>query len=163
MLSKRKSQEIDHKRKILVIIDETPECRRAVIFAAQHAKNTNGTLILLSVIDNSRFQHFLGVDKVMRMESTAHAYVILEKIADDVRTTQALEAETIMREGEKINEIFKLINEDQDIALIVLAASCHTERPGPLIQSIAHRGSTFPIPVTIIPSDLPEEEIEVVA
>ncbi|MDD9330375.1 MAG: universal stress protein, partial [Bartonella sp.] len=69
MLSKRKSQEINHKRKILVIIDETPECRRAVIFAAQHAKNTNSTLILLSIIDNSRFQHFLGVDKVMRMES----------------------------------------------------------------------------------------------
>ncbi|WP_455476833.1 universal stress protein [Bartonella sp. B41] len=161
MVSKRKKPKMNQKRKILVIIDETPECQRAVAFATQHAKNTNRTLVLLSVIDNSEFQHFLGVNDVMRTESTQQAYRILKQIANGM--TQTLATETIVREGKKIDEILKLINEDKEIALIVLAAGEHTEGPGPLVQSIANRGTTFSIPVTVIPSNLADEDIESVA
>ncbi|MCZ2203288.1 universal stress protein [Bartonella sp. A05] len=163
MVSKRKNCETDHRRKILVIIDNTQECRRAVSFAAQHAKNTNRTLMLLSVIDSSEFQHFLGVNEIMRTEATQNASMILQQIADEMRTTKTLEVEGIVREGKKIDEILKLIDEDRDIAIIVLAASGSTEGPGPLVQSIANRGGTFSIPVTIIPSGLADEDIETVA
>lgn len=163
MTSKRNSSEISHRRKILVIIDHTQECRRAVSFAAQHAKNTERTLVLLSVIDNSEFQHFLGVNEIMRTEATQNAFMTLQQIADEIRATKTIEAEKIVREGKKIDEILKLIDEDQDIAIIVLAASGSTEGPGPLVQSIANRGGTFSIPVTIIPSGLADEDIETVA
>ncbi|MCZ2158947.1 universal stress protein [Bartonella sp. 220] len=163
MVSKRKSPQKSHKKKILVIIDETPECRRAVAFAAQHAQNTNRTLVLLCVVDSIEFQHFLGVNNVMRTESTQIADKILREIAHDVRKTHALKAEIIIREGEKIDEISKLINEDKEIALIVLAASAHAEGPGPLIQLIGNRGTAFSIPVTVIPSNIADENIESIA
>ncbi|WP_332060719.1 universal stress protein [Bartonella sp. CB74] len=163
MVSQHKSPKKDHKRKILVIIDETPECRRAVAFAAQHAQNTQRTLVLLSVIDSSEFQHFLGVNDVMRTELTQNAYTVLKQIADDVHTSHALDAEMIVREGKKVDEILKLIDQDKEIALIVLAASEHTEGPGPLVQLIAYRGAAFSIPVTVIPSNLADEDIESVA
>ncbi|WP_336294853.1 universal stress protein [Bartonella sp. CB169] len=163
MHSKQQNLKRDHKKKILVIIDETPECRRAVAFAAQHAKNTNGTLLLLCVVDSGEFQHFLGVGNVMRMESTQSAHKVLGEIADDVRTTHALETEIIVREGKKIDEISKLINEDKKIGLIVLAASGQAEGPGPLIQLIGNRGTAFSIPVTVIPSNLTDEDIESIA
>ncbi|WP_336288124.1 MULTISPECIES: universal stress protein [unclassified Bartonella] len=163
MVSQHKSPKKDHKRKILVIIDETPECRRAVAFAAQHAQNTQRTLVLLSVIDSSEFQHFLGVNDVMRTELTQNAYTVLKQIADDVHTSHALDAEMIVREGKKVDEILKLIDQDKEIALIVLAASGHTEGPGPLVQLIAYRGTAFSIPVTVIPSNLADEDIESVA
>ncbi|WP_455481763.1 universal stress protein [Bartonella sp. B35(2025)] len=153
MISRKENMKADQKGKVLVIIDETPECLRAVAFAAQHAKNTNKTLILLSVVDNSEFQHFLGVTDIMRTESTQQAYKVLEQIANNVRAIQTFEIETIVREGKKIDE-------DKKIALIVLAASGHTEGPGPLVKLIANRGTAFSIPVTVIPSNLADEYIE---
>ncbi|WP_332065687.1 universal stress protein [Bartonella sp. CB189] len=163
MVSERKRPKENRRRKILVIIDETPECRCAVSFAAQHAKNTNRTLVLLSIIDNSEFQHFLGVDNIMRTELTQNAYETQKKIADDMRDTQICNAEMIVREGKKIDEIFKLISEDKEIALVVLAASEQIEGPGPLVQLISHRETAFSIPVIVIPSNLSDEDIESLA
>ncbi|WP_336279584.1 universal stress protein [Bartonella sp. CB175] len=163
MVSEEKSKKTDHKRKILVIIDGTSECRRAVAFAAQHAKNTNRTLVLLSVVDNSEFQHFLGVNNIMRTELTQSAYETLKQIADDVYTAHTLETEIIVREGKKIDEIFELINKDKKISLIVLAASGQVEGPGPLVQLISSREPAFSIPVTVIPSNLADEDIEILA
>lgn len=163
MDSKQEDPKRDCKKKILVIIDETPECRRAVSFAAHHARNTEKTLVLLYVVDTTDFQHFLGVNDVMRTESTENAHKMLEEIAEDIHTTHALEIEIMMREGKKIDEISKLIDEDKEIALIVLAASEHTEGPGPLIQLIGNRGTAFSIPVTVIPSNLADEDIESIA
>ncbi|WP_208441694.1 universal stress protein [Bartonella raoultii] len=163
MVSKQEDPRRDHKKKILVIIDETPECRRAVSFAAHHAQNTKKTLVLLCVVDTAEFQHFLGVNDVVRTESRQNAHKMLGELAEDIRTTYALETEIMMREGQTINEISKLIDEDKEIALIVLAASEHTEGPGPLIQLIGNRGTAFSIPVTVIPSNLSDEDIESIA
>ncbi|WP_019221933.1 universal stress protein [Bartonella senegalensis] len=163
MVSKQNKVKKDHKRKILVIIDETPECRRAVAFAAQHAQNTQRTLVLFCVVDSVEFQHFLGVNNVMRTEATQTAHKVLGEIAKDVRTTHSLATQIIVREGKKIDEISKLIDEDKQITLIVLAASGHTEGPGPLVQLIGNRGTAFSIPVTVIPSNLSDEDIERIA
>lgn len=163
MISKPKNPKKKTKKKNLVIIDETPECRRAVAFAAQHAQNTNRTLVLLCVVDSTEFQHFLGVNNIMRTESTQSAHKILGDIASDVRASHALETEIVVREGKKIDEISKLIDEDKRIALIVLAASGHTEGPGPLIQLIGNKGTAFSIPVIVIPSNLADEDIRSIA
>ncbi|MBB4077126.1 nucleotide-binding universal stress UspA family protein [Bartonella fuyuanensis] len=163
MISKPQNPKRKTKKKNLVIIDETPECRRAVAFAAQHAQNTNRTLVLLCVVDSTEFQHFLGVNDVMRTESTQSAYKLLRDIATEVRTSHALETEIVVREGKKIDEISKLIDRDQRIALIVLAASEHIEGPGPLIQLIGNKGTAFSIPVIVIPSNLADEDIKSIA
>ncbi|WP_455473923.1 universal stress protein [Bartonella sp. B30(2025)] len=163
MVAQQKKTKINRKKKILVFIDDTPECQRAVAFAAQHAQNTKRTLVFLSVIDSSEFQHFLGVNDVMRTELTQKAHEKLKKIADNVRTTHPIKTEVIVREGKKVDEILKLIDQDKKIILLVLAASGHTDGPGPLIQLIAHKGSSFSIPVTVIPSNLADEDIESIA
>ncbi|WP_375706808.1 universal stress protein [Bartonella sp. AA126HLJHH] len=163
MISKPQNPKKKPKKKNLVIIDETPECRRAVAFAAQHAQNTSRTLVLLCVVDSVEFQHFLGVNNVMRTESKQSAHKILGDIASEVRTTHALETEIVVREGKKIDEISKLIDEDKRIALIVLAASGHTEGPGPLVQLIGNKGTAFSIPVIVIPSNLADEDIRSIA
>ena len=69
MVSKRLSRETGHRRKFLVVVDETPECERAVAYAARRAQTTNGTVLLLFVIDSADFQGLLGVAKVMRAEA----------------------------------------------------------------------------------------------
>ncbi|MBK3746074.1 universal stress protein [Paraburkholderia aspalathi] len=162
MVSKRLSRETGHRRKFLVIIDGTPECARAVAYASLRAKNTNGSLVLLFVIDTSDFQHFLGVGEIMRTEEEERARATLEKLAAGVREKHGLDAELIVREGETAEELHHLIEEDQDIAILVLAAGSSKEGPGPLVQSIAGRGTSFPIPVTIVPMSLSDEDIDAV-
>ncbi|WP_420960267.1 universal stress protein [Brucella sp. IR073] len=163
MVSKRLSREAGHRRKFLAVIDETPECERAVAYAARRAKNTGGSLVFLFVIDSADFQHFLGVGEIMRAEAEERAQGALNKFAAKVREAQGLEPELVLREGQTAEEIHNLIEEDQDIAILVLAAGAGTEGPGPLVQSIAGRGAAFPIPVTVVPHNLTDEDIDAVA
>jgi nucleotide-binding universal stress UspA family protein len=163
MVSKRLSREAGHRRKFLVSVDETPECGRAVAYASRRAKNTNGILVLLFVIDPSDFQQFLGVGNIMRAEAEERAHTALSKYSTQLREQHGIEPEQIIREGVTVEEIHRLIEEDQDIAILVLAAGSGKEGPGPLVQSISGRGAPFPIPVTVIPSDLSDEDIDAVA
>ena len=163
MVSKRLSREAGHRRKFLAVIDETPECERAVAYAARRAQNTGGAVVLLYVIDSADFQQFLGVEKIMREEAQAEAAKVLDRFATRLRETLGIEPELVIREGNRAEEIHKLIEEDQDIAILVLAAGGSKEGPGPLVSSIAGKGAAFPIPVTVVPASLTDEDIESLA
>lgn len=160
MVSKRLSREAGHRRKFLTIIDDTPECERAVAYASKRAVSTNGVPVLLYVVDPTDFQAFLGVEKVMREEATATAQSALDQAATKIRSALGIEPELVIREGKPAEEIHKLIEEDQDIAILVLAASNAKEGPGPLVASIAGKGAAFPIPVTVVPHSLSDEDID---
>jgi nucleotide-binding universal stress UspA family protein len=163
MVSKRLSREAGHRRKFLAIIDDTPECERAVAYASKRAMSTNGMPVLLYVIDPTDFQAFLGVEKVMREEATTAAQAALDSAAAKIRNTLGIEPELVVREGKPSEEIHKLIEEDQDIAILVLAAGGAKEGPGPLVASIAGKGAAFPIPVTVVPVSLSDEDIDSLA
>ncbi|MBN9073380.1 MAG: universal stress protein [Rhizobiales bacterium] len=158
MVSKRLSREAGHRRKFLAIIDDTPECERAVAYAARRAKTTGGVLVLLFVIEPGDFQHWLGVEKIMREEATAAAKAALDQHAARARE-QGIEPELAIREGKPSEEIHGLIEEDQDIAILVLAAGMGKEGPGPLVSLVAGKGTGFPIPVTVVPQNLSDEDI----
>lgn len=160
MVSKRLSREAGHRRKFLAIIDDTPECERAVAYASRRAKSTNGALVLLYVIEPGDFQHWLGVEKIMRAEAMETAQSALNGFATKVREQVGTEPELVVREGTPAEEIHRLIEEDQDIAILVLAAGAGKEGPGPLVASIAGKAAAFPIPVTVVPQNLSDEDIE---
>ena len=44
MVSRRLAREEGHRRKFLCVIDDTPECDRAVVYAATRAIHTAGTI-----------------------------------------------------------------------------------------------------------------------
>ena len=160
MVSKRLIREAGHKRKFLTVIDDTPECERAVAYASRRALNTGGSLVLLFVIEPQDFQHWLGVEQVMRAEAMETAEAALAKYAAYAREKVGIESENVVREGVAVEQIHALIEEDQDIAILVLAAGAAKEGPGPLVSSIAGRNAAFPIPVTVVPYNLSDEDIE---
>ena len=160
MVSRRLSRLEGHRRKFLAVIDDTPECSRAVHYAARRAKNSNGGLVLLYVIANADFQQWLGVEAIMRAEAMAEAEAALAKAAETVRETIGIDAEMVIREGKPAEEIHTLIDEDRDIAILVLASGSTKDGPGPLVSMIAGRGAAFPIPVTVLPDVLTNEEID---
>ena len=163
MVSKRLSREAGHRRKFLAVIDDTPECERAVAYASKRAQSTGGALVMLYVIEPGDFQHWLGVEKIMRDEAMATAGAALDVYARKVREKLGIEPELVIREGKPAEEIHKLIEEDQDIAILVLAAGASKEGPGPLVASIAGKSAAFPIPVTVVPLSLSDEDIDSLA
>src|SRR5262249_53798546 len=60
----------------------------------------------------------------------------------------------------KAQEVLNLIEDDEDIAALVLAAATSKEGPGPLVSSLAKNAGDFPIPVAIVPGHLNDEELD---
>jgi nucleotide-binding universal stress UspA family protein len=163
MVSKRLSREAGHRRKFLTVVDETPECERAIAYASRRAESTGGVVVLLFVIEPGDFQHWLGVEQIMREEANASAQAALDSHAAKVRAHVGIEPELVVREGTATEEIHKLIEDDQDIAILVLAAGGAKEGPGPLVSAVAGKAAAFPIPVTVVPMSLSDEEIDSLA
>ena len=66
----------------------------------------------------------------------------------------------MIREGDPTEQILDVIDQDADIAMLVLAANPGPEGPGPLISMLAGAVGSFPIPVTIISGDLSDEAVD---
>ena len=83
MSSKRSSYEAGHKRKYLVVIDDTEECDRAVYWAAKRAGRTKSQIVMLRVIEpGDRNQQWLGVADIMKAEQQEAANATLDKFAE---------------------------------------------------------------------------------
>lgn len=165
MSAKRKSYEPGHQRKFLVIVDETPECDRAVYYAARRASRTGGRLVLFAAISVGEVnQQWLGVGDLMLEEAREEANGRLDHYAARARNLAGVDPERVLRQGVKSDEILKYIDEDEDIAVLVLAAGTGKEGPGPLVSSLAGAGSSeFPIPITIVPGHLKDEDLDALA
>jgi nucleotide-binding universal stress UspA family protein len=161
---KRQIYSEGHKRKFLVVVDETPECESALAFAASRAKRTKGQLALLYVIEpEGEAMHWLGVEDVAREEGQSKAKAVFRLFGRKLKTMgfEELVPEEIMREGIKSDEITALIEEDEDIGVLVLGASKDPSGPGPLVSSLAggRLAGVFPIPITVVPGHLSTDEI----
>jgi nucleotide-binding universal stress UspA family protein len=100
----------------------------------------------------------------MRAEAMEAAETALGRFADMIREWSNTEPELVIREGNRAEEIVKLIDEDPDIAILVLAAASDKEGPGPLVAALAGKASgTFSVPITIVPGHLDDEAINAIS
>ncbi len=164
MSTKRRIYETGHKRKYMVVIDDTDECDRALYWAARRAGRTKSQLIMLLVIEpGERNQQWLGVADIMKAEAEEAANKILDKYAKRAKEIAGVEPDRVVREGDPIEEITKLIDEDTDIGILVLAAGTGKDDPGPLVSSLAKTAANFPIPIAIVPGHLRDDDLEAMA
>ena len=161
MSIKRRSYEAGHSPKFLVVIDDTPECDRAVYFASRRALRTGASVIMLRVIETQdRNQQWLGVADIMQAEALEAANAVLDKFAARIKKLVRTKPDRVIREGSTSEEIVKLIDADADIGILVLAAGIGKEGPGPLVSNLAKTAGQFPIPVAIVPGHLSDEDID---
>ena len=161
MSTKRRSYEAGHSPKFLVVIDDTPECDRAVYFASRRALRIGATVLMLRVIETAdRNQQWLGVADIMRAEAHEEANAVLDRHAARISSITGVMPERVIREGDTAKELLALIEEDEDIALLVLGAGDGKDGPGPLVASLAGNAGTFPIPVAIVPGHLSDDELD---
>jgi nucleotide-binding universal stress UspA family protein len=161
MSSKRRSYEAGHSPKFLVVIDDSAECDRAVYFASRRALRIGAGVVMLRVIDmHDRNQQWLGVADIMRAEAHEEANAVLDRYAARVSSITGVMPQRVIREGDKVQELLNLIEENEDIAALILAAGTGKDGPGPLVSSLSKNAGTFPIPVAIVPGHLSDEDLD---
>jgi len=115
MSRKRRSYETGHKPKLLVVIDDTEECDRAVYFASRRAARIGGNVIMLRVMEtHDQSQQWLGVADIMRAEAREEADAQLAKFTARAKAIAGIAPECVVREGDTAEEILNLIDEDED-------------------------------------------------
>lgn len=149
------------KRKFLVIADDTVECRVALRFAARRAEKTGGRLAIMCIIAPADFQHWMAVEEKMREEAREEVEALLHTLAKQVKEISDATPELLIREGKPREQILQQLKEDPNIAVLVLGAATAPEGPGPLVSMIAGKATNaYPIPVTIVPGHLTDEEVD---
>lgn len=151
-----------HVRKFLVVVDKTPECRVAIRFATRRAQHTGGRVTLLCIAQPGDFQQWRGVEEIMREEAHQDAEAQIYAAAKMVNELSGILSELVISHGRATECLLDLIRRDRDISILVLAASTAKEGPGPLVSLFAGPGQ-HPIPVTIVPGGLSDEEIDALA
>ena len=161
MSLKRRSYEAGHKPKYLVVIDESPECDRAVYYASRRAARTGAGVVMLLVIEpHDRHQQWLGVADIMKAEAHEAADLKLDEFASRANGVAGITPDRVIRDGDTAEQILKLIDEDEDITTLVLAAATGKDGPGPLVTSLGKTVSQYPIPVAIVPGHLGDEDLD---
>lgn len=166
--AKETAKKPDASRKLLVVVDDSPESRVATYFASRRALHTGGIVTLLYVIPPAELQHWQAVEEVMQDEAREEAERILHDVAAEVIEVCGHMPEMVIRGGKTREQIQELIKEDRNIKILVLGAAVGKGDPGPLISSIATGGfvedfGVPPIPLAIVPGSLTREEIDALA
>jgi len=158
----RRSYQAGHRPKLLVLVDDTDDCAKAVYYASRRAARIGAKVTLLRVIEPPDGElTWLGVAYTMLSEAQQEAQQLLDRYATLGESIIGAEVpETMIRRGDVAGETFKLIESDEDIAMLVLAAGGSHQGPGPLIVELGRTAGTYPIPLLIVPAHLSEAELD---
>jgi nucleotide-binding universal stress UspA family protein len=150
----------EHLWKFMVVVDETPEFRRALRFASLRAAKINGGVVLLHIIPPADFQHWMAVEKLMREEAREEARHFHNELVAEVQSLTGITPEVVVREGKPQEEILAQIDDDPDIHILVLGAS-QDENPGPLVSAFGGPLlQKIHIPVLFVPGTLTDQQID---
>ena len=151
-------------RVFLVVVDETEEMEVALRFACRRARHTGGRVALLYVIEPAEFQHWMAVEDLMREEARSEGEQLLQKLAARVNELVGSIPILYVREGKVRDELFKLLDEEPRVSILVLGANPGSRGPGPLVSALTGKMiGKLRIPVTVVPGNLGDEEIDMIS
>lgn len=148
-------------RVFLVVVDETEEMPVALRFACQRARHTGGRVALLYVIEPADFQHWRAVEELMREEARNEGEQLLQRLAAQVNDLVGAIPILYVREGKVADELFKLLDEEPQISILVLGANTGARGPGPLVSALTGKMvGRLRVPLTVVPGNLSDEAID---
>jgi len=150
-------------RKFLVVVDDSPEFDAALRYAARRAKSTGGRVALLRVISDSSDEHWSGVRDEIQRQQRQEAEALLVRLGETAAERSGAQPIFLIETGEAQAAIRKVVGEDPEIKILVLASASGGKSPGPLVAAVLKQGAALggrKLPVTIVPGELTDREIE---
>jgi nucleotide-binding universal stress UspA family protein len=144
-------------RSYLVVVDETPEARAALRYAARRAAGSHGRVEILAIVPPQEFVQWGAVQAAMEEEARLRAEAMGLQAASALDEESQVEHAVIVRQGEPVKAITDLLRERDDIAALVLGAA-REGGPGPLVSHFAGAvAGTLPCPLIIVPGRMEDE------
>ena len=166
-MNKKKNEIIKSKptkpsnRLFLVVADDSKELHQALYYAARRAATAGGEIALFRCIEPVEGQLWGGVSEIMEAETEQASKVLLQELSDYCEKLGTPKPRTFVKRGIVNQELFKLINNEPSIRVLVLGVSIETGNPGPLINYIISNGSNeCRVPITIVPGNLSDDQID---
>lgn len=144
----------------LVVVDETPECRLALRFAARRARRTGENVTLVHVLRPPQFVQWGRVQDTIAAEQREAAERLLAEAAVDATALLGRPVETAVLSGKPSEQVLAFVREHPEIRSLVLAAAAKG-RPGPLVEHFAgERAGSLPCLIILVPGGLDEAELD---
>ena len=148
------------QRCYLVVVDDTPESRLALRYAARRARQTGGRLALLSVLPPSDFVQWGGVQEAIESETREAATTLLAGIAVEVTAAYGLTPTTAVRRGPATEEVLAAMSDAGSVSALVLGTAAKGA-PGPLVSHFTgDRAGQLPCPLILVPGGMSEADID---
>ncbi|MEM7047945.1 MAG: universal stress protein [Pseudomonadota bacterium] len=149
-----------HQRTLLVVIDDSAECRSALRYACQRALHSGGRVALLKVIDGSELLHqWQGIEQAMLEEMREKAEEELQQLAQTVAQQVGVLPVLHVREGKPAQEIINLIKQEPEIDVLVLGGCSSADNP--LVNYVLSQGlGELHVPITIVPDVMTIDDID---
>ena len=156
---------MDNEKFILVIADGSKEMDVALKYACARSKKTNRKIMIATFIEPLDVLTTQGVTEIMQNEAREEAEKKLKFASSVVKESTGILPVLHIREGEIIQELKSLIDEEKNINVLVVAAKVDEKEknPGPIINSLVSKElSNFRIPIMIVPGNFSSEHIALI-
>src|SRR5438876_8467896 len=106
------------KRTYLVVIDDSPEARVALRFAARRAAKTNGRVEVLGIVEAQDFVQFGGVQAAIEEEQRLRIEGVVSAAIGEILDESGVEANVIIQQGEAVKAVRDYVGERPDVAAL---------------------------------------------
>jgi nucleotide-binding universal stress UspA family protein len=147
-------------RTYLVVIDDSPEARVALRFAARRAAKTDGEVDVLAIVEPQDFVQWGGVQAAIEEEQRLRIEGIVAASVGEIMNAAGIIPDIVVSHGDPVTAVRGHIGTRDNVAALVLGAA-PSGKPGPLVAHFTgHDAGKLPVPVMIIPGSLTEEQLE---
>ena len=161
--SSREMADHEAERVFLAVVDDSDEMPIALHFACRRAEHTDGRVALFYVPAKADFQHWMAVGALMREEAREAGEELLQRQSVEVQRKTGKVPILFIREGDRSEELIKLMDEEPNISILVLAAGTEDSGPGPIISYLLGKGARrLHVPITIVPGSMTVDEIDAI-
>ena len=147
-------------RTYLVVIDDSPEARTALRFAARRAAKTGGAVEVLAIVPPQDFVQWGGVQAAIEEEQRLRIEASVTAHVGEIVDAAGIKPVIVVQEGEPVSVVRAYVGTRSDIAALVLGAA-PSGTPGPVVTNFTgHDAGKLPCIVMIIPGSLSDEQLE---
>lgn len=147
---------------LLVVADDTEEFACALKYAAYAAEHKNARLAVLHVLPDTQrvFMPWKSVNDVIERGQREEGERVLEFVASKLEKREIVPS-LYLRKGNPTSVVKQILNEDECITQLILAADTNSSNPGPLVSYFSSKGlREISVPVTIVPGHLSEDTFD---
>src|SRR5688572_33308557 len=111
------------KRTYLVVVDDSPEARVALRFAARRAAKTDGRIEVLAIVEPQDFVQWGGVQAAIEEEQRLRIEASVAAAVGEIMDAAGIQPNIIVRSGEPVQVVRTLIGTGVGIDALVLGVA----------------------------------------